>query len=236
MKPLVTLVLGIFLLTACQSQQSGSLDAVTFQKSFQASTNAVLLDVRTPAEFAKGFIATAINMDYNNEAFENEINKLDKAKTYYVYCLGGSRSKSAADFMRSNGFKNVLELKGGILAWQKNNLPLTNEPVNTNADKISFAAHNTMIAKGTVLIDYYAPWCLPCKKMEPMLDELSKAYKNKATFIRLNIDENKQLATTLNVGGIPIFKIFKEGKEVWRHDGLIEQKELKIALDKFATQ
>lgn len=233
MKQLVAFLIGNFLLTACQSQQSGNLDAVSFQKSYLAATNAVLLDVRTPAEFAKGFIANAINMNYNDESFENEIIKQDKTKTYYVYCLGGSRSKSAADYMRSNGFNNVFELKGGLLAWQKNNLPLHNEPSNKNSDKISLAAYNSMISKGIVLIDYYAPWCLPCQKMEPMLDELSKEYKNKARFIRLNIDENKQLATQLNVGGIPILKIFKDGKELWRHDGLIEKEELTIALKKF---
>ena len=67
----------------------------------------------------------AINIDFNSPEFETQIAKLDKSKTYYVYCLSGGRSGQAAKWMRDHSFSKVFELKGGILAWQNEKLPLS---------------------------------------------------------------------------------------------------------------
>jgi thioredoxin len=143
-----------------------------------------------------------------------------------VYCLSGKRSASAAAYMRSAGFKNVINLDGGILAWQSNNLPLTTTSTPAE-DKISFEAYTQMITSDTmVLVDYFAPWCAPCIKMKPMLEEITKEYADKVKVIRLDINENKELAKKLNIVEIPILKIFKQGKETWMHQGYIEKADL----------
>lgn len=185
---------------ACQSQQTGyTLDAKSFADKIKQTPQGIILDVRTAGEVAEGFIEGAINLDFNGGNFEAEVEKLDKSKTYFVYCLAGGRSSSAANYMRSNGFKNVFDLKGGINAWRNNDLPLTKSVSTVKADKISMQEHNQMIASGVVLIDYYAPWCAPCRKMEPTFTELTKQYEGKIKVIRLNIDENKNLAKQLKV-------------------------------------
>jgi thioredoxin len=129
--------------------------------------------------------------------------------------------------MRQNGFEHVYELKGGVLDWQKNNYPLHSPSSAPVPDKISMEENTRRInSSDIVVIDYYAPWCGPCKKMEPMLNELSAEYKGKASIIRLNIDENRQLAKELKVEVIPILKIFRQGQETWTHNGYIEKADL----------
>lgn len=228
----LSFLLSVVLMTiSCNSQNASQvLNPTAFNQKISTSPDAVILDVRTPEEFAGGFIDKAININYAGPDFQAEISKLDKNKTYLVYCLSGKRSASAADYMRSNGFKDVINLDGGILAWQGNNLPLVSNSAPV-ADKISFDEYTQMTTSDIpVVVDFYAPWCAPCIKMKPMLEELDKEYAGKVKIIRLNVDENKELAKQLNIVGIPIIKIFIKGKETWTHQGYIEKDALKKQL------
>lgn len=76
-----------------------------------------ILDVRTPEETGQGFIEGAQFADINNPDFPQKIEALDSTKTYIVYCAIGGRSKTAAGYMHSKGFKNVYNLIGGYSAW-----------------------------------------------------------------------------------------------------------------------
>ncbi|KAF2956924.1 rhodanese-like domain-containing protein [Marinitoga sp. 38H-ov] len=84
----------------------------------------IILDVRTPGEFNSGHIVNAINIDYYNSSFKSELSKLDKNKTYIIYCRSGNRSGKTLDIMKELGFKNVYNISGGILSWNSYNLPL----------------------------------------------------------------------------------------------------------------
>jgi len=84
----------------------------------QGNAGFVILDVRTPQEYAEGHIQGAINIDYNASGFQNKVGKLDKTKTYLVYCHTGIRSAAASKIMVSLGFKNVNNMTGGITDWQ----------------------------------------------------------------------------------------------------------------------
>jgi rhodanese-related sulfurtransferase len=85
---------------------------------------AVVLDVRTPAEFADGHLAGAVNIDIQDPGFQSTISELDRHTTYLVYCRSGNRSKAATDYMRGLGFSTIYELDGGIVAWNAASLPL----------------------------------------------------------------------------------------------------------------
>ena len=76
--------------------------------------DALILDVRTPREFDYGHLEGAFYIDIYERSFKDEINKLDKEKTYFVYCKTGIRSRSAVNYMISIGFKNVCDVEGGI--------------------------------------------------------------------------------------------------------------------------
>jgi thioredoxin 1 len=64
----------------------------------------------------------------------------------------------------------------------------------------------------TVLIDFYADWCMPCVMMEPVIEELSKKFKDKIKFGRVNVDDNKELAQKFRIMSIPNFVLFKKGE------------------------
>lgn len=89
--------------------------------------NLVILDVRTPAEYAGGHIPNAQNADFFGAVFEKEINRLDRDSPVLVYCQTGRRSEAAAKMLEKANFKKIYNLKGGIAAWEKANLPIAEE-------------------------------------------------------------------------------------------------------------
>ena len=70
-----------------------------------------------------------------------------------------------------------------------------------------------------VLVDFWAPWCSPCRMAEPILEELSNEYENKVVIVKVNVDENKNSSSKYSVLSIPTTVLFKEGKEVGRQIG-----------------
>lgn len=85
----------------------------------------VILDVRTPEEFAAGHIDGAVNLDVQSRDFEKGLRALDRNKTYLVYCRTGNRSRRAVIAMEALGFRSVFHLNEGIVKWKQQNLPVT---------------------------------------------------------------------------------------------------------------
>jgi len=122
----VLLVTGVVLTGGCATTQI--IKDVTPQEAFtliQDKPDIVIIDVRTPQEFAEGHIEGAINLDIYSETFRDELNKLDRNKTYLVYCLSGGRSAGALDIMTELGFREVYNMLGGINKWTAEGLPIT---------------------------------------------------------------------------------------------------------------
>lgn len=88
----------------------------------------ILIDLRTPEEWKTGYIAGAINIDYRSADFKDKISRLDKNKTYYVYCEIGGRSAMAADYMKSSGFCTVIVLQRGLRDWKGKKYPVVLPP------------------------------------------------------------------------------------------------------------
>jgi rhodanese-related sulfurtransferase len=83
----------------------------------------VVLDVRTPGEFAQRHLEGAVLVDYRSPGFREEMAGLDRSKTYLVYCRTGNRSDKALGIMRELGFRNYYHLVGGIKRWTEEGLP-----------------------------------------------------------------------------------------------------------------
>ncbi len=132
MKPIINLgiLLVALLLTSCSLGPSNApkthLPPTEFSNKINELPSAPLIDVRTPGEFSQGHLKNAININWNGDNFDAEINKLDKTKPVLIYCQSGGRSSSAANHMLSAGFKDVIELSGGISKWRAAGLPVTN--------------------------------------------------------------------------------------------------------------
>jgi len=84
----------------------------------------VILDVRTPEEYESGHIEGAININYHSDDFVADLGKLDRSKTYFVYCRSGRRSADTVSIMVRLGFGNILRVAGDILRWKSEKLPL----------------------------------------------------------------------------------------------------------------
>lgn len=102
------------------------LSADQFEQKMEELKNEHLVDVRTQGEFKEGHLEGAMNIDYYSEDFLKQIQLLDKSRPVMVYCRSGSRSAKAAEIMRKNGFKQVYEMKDGILDWDAKKKDLVN--------------------------------------------------------------------------------------------------------------
>jgi len=127
------LVFGSVLIPSCSEKteiQEQIIEDVTAEEAFNLirenkdDPHFIILDVRTPQEFADGHIEDAINIDFNSNAFSDEINKLDKDKKYRVYCRTGNRSSGAVDEMTKLGLGEIYHLYEGIVGWSTAGYPL----------------------------------------------------------------------------------------------------------------
>jgi phage shock protein E len=100
------------------------LNAKAFRERSATEPNAVILDVRTPEEVEQGVVPGAKVIDFHASDFAAQIGKLDKNKTYFVYCKAGGRSSRTVDLMKNSGFKHIHELEGGYLEWTRAGYPV----------------------------------------------------------------------------------------------------------------
>ena len=212
-------MVATLLLNSCANGQTQTaitnLSATEFSEKVKEFPTAPIVDVRTPQEFAKGHIQNALNYNWNGGEFQKQTSTLDKSKPVFVYCLSGGRSASAANQMRSDGFKEVYELDGGIMKWRAANLPETTDSAKVSAG-MSKEQFNTLTnSDKLVLIDFYADWCAPCKKMKPYLDEISKDMADKVTVIRINADDNQQLCKELKIDALPVLQLYHNQTLTW---------------------
>lgn len=114
----VALTAGVLLLAGCSSNKAAitNMNVKDFSTIAQQA-DVVILDVRTPGEFSQGHIEGAMNIDVEASTFDSEIAKLDKSKTYAVYCHSGRRSGIATQTMAKMGFKHLYNLQNGLSDW-----------------------------------------------------------------------------------------------------------------------
>ncbi len=230
---LFILTVLITLFSACSNGQTKTnLTAIEFQEKMATMPDAPVIDVRTPEEFAGGHIKNAKNINWNDAGFETNISTLDKNKPVFVYCLSGGRSGKAAAKMRSDGFKEVYELSGGMMQWRGNNLPEEGMESATSAGMSMADFQKQLDSKKLVLIDFYAVWCAPCKQMEPYFEAIKKEMSDKVDVIRIDADANKDLAKELGLQGLPVIFLYKNKERVWESYKYTTQEEMVKAIQK----
>lgn len=89
-----------------------------FEEALKENRKAVVIDVRSPKEFKDGHLPKAKNVNVMDRDFAAKVAKLDKEGDYYVYCRSGARSRTACKLMTRQGFENVTNLSGGMMAWR----------------------------------------------------------------------------------------------------------------------
>ena len=107
-----------------------------------------------------------------------------------------------------------------------------------NALKVDEAGWDAQVMKspGLVLVDFWAVWCGPCQMVAPIIEELATEYAGKVKVMKLNTDENPEIAGTYQVMSIPTILIFKNGQPVERLVGAMPKRKFKEVLDSLLAQ
>jgi len=215
---------------SCKGQESKNRETIppaVFAEKIKTVPNAQLLDVRTPEEFTKEHIDNADNVNWNSADFVSQVAKYDKTKPVFVYCLSGGRSKQAAGKLEELGFTKIYELEGGIVKWNANGLA----KASTKVEGMSLKEYNTLLVSDKkILIDVYAKWCAPCKKMDPYLTKMKTDLADKLTIIRIDADANKNLLKELKIEELPTLILYDKSVIKWTHSGFISEEDLKKQL------
>lgn len=105
--------------TAMSSHQSSHLSVVEFATLLSEQPDRVVVDVRTAEEFQAGHISGAVSIDFYDPNFIDAFGQFEKDQPLAVYCRSGNRSGQALELLASAGYANVVDLSGGIVAWQE---------------------------------------------------------------------------------------------------------------------
>jgi len=140
LKPGILVLLGLLivplaLLSGCFGQEDATpndqiIEDVNLEEAFalmednRSNQNFVIIDVRTPEEYASGHIEKAINLDFYSETFKDELDTLDRDKVYLIYCRSANRSGKALNIMAELGFSEVYNMLGGMARWEEVGLPV----------------------------------------------------------------------------------------------------------------
>lgn len=225
----IAAIICLFSVLSCASVDGqDGLSTTEFEKKLNTQ-NPQLLDVRTAEEYQTGHLKNSLQADWlNKDQFADRIKYLDKNKPVLVYCASGVRSASAAKWLLDKGFKEVQNLKGGLTAWK-----LEGRAVETDNSKAQLTVGEyDQLTKSAdvVLIDFGADWCPPCKKMEPVLKQLQNDLPNVYSLVKVDGGLDIDVMKAQKVDALPVFIIYKKGKEVWRKQGVVELDELKKQL------
>ncbi|WP_026883239.1 thioredoxin [Clostridium akagii] len=100
-------------------------------------------------------------------------------------------------------------------------------------NEINDASFSQEISKGTVIVDFWAVWCGPCKMLGPVINELSEDLSGKAKFVKVNVDENPATASHYKIASIPTVIVFKDGEVAETLVGFRPKAALKEIIDKY---
>lgn len=222
------LLLSIFYSIVGLAQHVQHVDAEAFN-SLIKKNDGVVLDVRTSGEYSRGHIENSTLISISDRDFVKKVSLLQKDKPLYVYCLSGSRSYSVVNYLSKQGYTQLYNLSRGLMDWQQTGYVLVKSTAAKPSASKAYSDEElsaVMQQKSLALLDFYAPWCAPCKKIMPMIDQAQTDFSKTVSVVKVDVEANDKIKTQYGILSIPGLVLIKDGKEVWRHDGVIEKEAL----------
>ncbi len=228
------IIVTLFMLNKAGFAQTPDYDlnAKDFRRIVEQKSGS-LLDVRTSGEFKNGHLIDAGQLNYYAFDFKQKLLLLPKEQPVYLYCNTGYRSKRAANFLLENGYSEVYNLRHGILEWNYQNFEVITEPdAKPSAENKMEPDEFYALIRSTesLLIDFYAPWCAPCRQMMPIVDSLKIVYQEQTIIAKVNVDASKKLMKELGILSVPYFARYSFGELKQEMDGLLSLEELESML------
>jgi len=212
-------------------------EAFTLIQENQDNPDFIIIDVRTPEEFAEEHIEDAINLDYYSETFQDELDTLDRDTTYLIYCRSGGRSGNALDIMAELDFGEAYNMTGGIIQWVEEELPTIQETPPYISESITPQEAFDLIQENQdnpdfVIIDIRTPEEFADGHIENAInidyrsgtfrDELSQLDKNKTYLIYYSCAcggiDRKTLNIMTELNFSEVYKI-SGGSDRWKAEG-----------------
>lgn len=226
------LILILLLINTKSYSQTDELSLDEFERAIK-SNDFVLLDLQSDHNFKRGRIKKFTNIPFESESFESKL--LEKVKLYdniLFYCTNQEENQLAFQFLKEIGYQKVKFLKGGFETWQSNSKPyasnLRSIKPYTNLSYQNLQA--ILVQNEFTLVDFYADWCKPCKKMNPILKEIAENDKS-IKILKVNSDEAGSLVNHYGIEEIPTYIFFHNKNQVWRYSGEISKNELVAKLE-----
>ena len=229
-KLLSCLILTTTVLISCAQnsvKEAITLNAGNFKDAI-LKKGVQVLDVRTAAEFNGGHIENALQANWlDKKEFADRTQHLDKSAPVYVYCQAGGRSASAQNYLIDQGY-NVINLEGGMSNWKMNNFSVEGSGDKPQMRVVDF--EKIVTSNEYVLVDVGADWCPPCRKMLPVLAELKQKPAHPFYFLAVDGGNDIDVMKSIHSEALPTFIVYKNGKEIWRNQGITDLATLNAAL------
>jgi thioredoxin 1 len=214
--------------------QNEALSVDEFQRNLKDESEILVLDFQSEHNFKRGHIKKSKNIPFDSEKFESEINRIAKLDDkIFFYCTTDEENIIALQYLKEIGYQQIKYLKGGFVTWQSKSKPYSSSIRNlkpyTNLNYDNLKAILTQ--NEFIFVDFYADWCKPCKKMNPILKEIGEN-DPEIKIIKVNADESSELINHYGVEEIPTYLFFKNRTQVWRYTGEISKNELVEIIEK----
>lgn len=212
---------------AQEAKAAETLSLEAFDQKLTKSVNPQILDVRSPAEFKENHLKGAVNFYApDDDTFAKGIKNLKKEMPVFVYSINNGRSTTVSKKLREAGFKEVYPLPGGLAHWIGAGKPIESDAghglTQQEFDKL-------LSTDNVVLVDVGSKHCGGCKKLEPLVDEISKEQALKV--VKIELYDNRQLAKDLGIQSVPTLILYKGNKAIWRKSGTITKNDIQDALE-----
>ncbi|MFN8429842.1 MAG: thioredoxin domain-containing protein [Spirosomataceae bacterium] len=202
--------------------------AQDFEKSFKASPEALLIDLRSPKEFSMAHIKKSINADFMMNEFEEYFTRrFNKKNTLFLYSQSEEDAVNAAQYLSEIGYRGITVLAGGFEKWVTGSRPYISNDPNFSATKIfPLDIYFRKIRENKyVLVSYYTEECSSCKNMSQSLYNIDNQ-RDDLSVVRIDIDYNQTLKRRYDIQNTPTFILYRNGKQVWRDSGFQSSEQL----------
>ncbi len=230
-------ILFLYLFTTAYSQLTvvEDVDSRAFNKLLIKQQYTVV-DIRTDHEFKSGHIAGAKNINFYSFRFMNSMELIPKDVPIMIYCNTGYRSRIAANRLKKRGYVKVYNLENGIMEWDLvgYGVVVSGDYVADNTHKVSYSEFNQITGSETLtLVDFYAPWCAPCKEMMPIIDSISNDYRHYLSVVKVNADVSRKLIKRLGISSVPCFRLYSDGVMLYEVYGKMSKSDLYKVIDRY---
>lgn len=224
----LTLALFVSIHAFAQQAAAPKLTLAQFEEKLKGAVNPQILDVRSPQEFAENHLKGAVNFYVpDDDSLNKAIGTISKDRPVFVYSINNGRSNTVTAKLLAAGFKEVYPLPGGLAHWIGAGNPIETAEGNAGLTKADF--DNLIPEQEVVLVEVGSKHCGGCRKLAPVVEEVS--HQQGVKVINIELYDNRQLAKELNIESVPTLILYKGKRPVWRKSGAITKNEIVNALE-----